>query len=75
MVGGSYVIVEGCLENERTSYAEVKAKLPQIEPKIMNYCEQVSQTVGGSYVILSGCIQNEESSRRALRSGSSKAPF
>lgn len=75
MAGGSYMIVQGCLENERTSYAEVQAKLPRLEPKILQYCEHLARTGGGSYMLLSGCIQNEESSRNALKNGSNKAPF
>jgi hypothetical protein len=59
--GGSYMIEQGCREQEAAAQAELASRT--IEPRILEYCTQVAQVSGGSYGILQGCVQMEERAR------------
>lgn len=58
-VGGSYVMKNGCLEQEQTVYNGLKARWASIPGRAGSYCDEVAHSIGGSYVILEGCIQQE----------------
>lgn len=64
VVGGSYQIEEGCMQNERTSERNLRdMSLPS---EIIKYCKEVSNVVGGSYQIMFGCATNELNAKRSL---------
>lgn len=61
-VGGSDMIREGCLEQEQSSYNELKPRWASVPERTQAYCVNVAQTIGGSYQILEGCLTQEASS-------------
>jgi hypothetical protein len=64
VVGGSYQIEQGCMENEQSSLNELSRM--DVPERIINYCTEVANTVGGSYQILLGCVQNELEAKRQM---------
>ncbi len=63
--GGSYQIMQGCLQLEREAKNSLNAM--NIEHKITTFCKEVAETSGGSYQIMHGCVQMERSARNSLR--------
>jgi hypothetical protein len=64
VIGGSYQIEDGCMQNERTS--EKNLKRTSVPSEIIKYCKEVSNVVGGSYQIMDGCVTNELNAKRSL---------
>jgi hypothetical protein len=60
-VGGSYVILNGCLDQEEAA-ARALASMPPIPERIARWCDEVA-TVGigsaGSLQIYLGCVEQE----------------
>lgn len=60
-VGGSYVIKQGCIEQENDARSEVQ-RMPSTPDRIHGWCDRVAtQGTGssGSYQIYLGCVQQE----------------
>jgi len=60
-VGGSYVIKQGCTEQDNDARGEIQ-RMPAIPDRIHGWCDQVAtQGTGssGSYQIYLGCVQQE----------------
>ena len=66
MAGGSYALEKSCRDMETGAKATLTAR--SVEPKIMQYCDEVSRFSGGSYGLLDSCISMEEQARNAMKS-------
>lgn len=60
--GGSHVIKQGCIQNERDALQTAR-RMADPGERIRTWCEEVATSVGGSYVIYEGCIRNELEAR------------
>lgn len=60
----SEMIKDGCMDQEQSSYDEIKSLWPTLPANIRKWCNQVAKSGGrGSYMILAGCIQQELESK------------
>jgi hypothetical protein len=69
----SEMIYGGCMDQEQSSYDEVKPRWSTLSAHTRRWCDQVSRANGsGSYMTLAGCIDMEESSGRENKKRSFK---
>ena len=68
MGGGSQMILQGCFQQEQSSYNSLKPTWDSLSPTMRNHCNQVASMGGGSYMILKGCVDMELNSANANKS-------
>jgi hypothetical protein len=63
--GGSEMIYGGCVEQEQSSYDQLKESWSDVPRKTQAWCNQVAKASGpGSYMILKGCIEMEATAQK-----------
>jgi hypothetical protein len=56
----SSVIYNGCIEQEQSSYDQLKDDWSLLPSRVRSWCDQVAKASGhGSYLILDGCVRQE----------------
>ncbi len=67
-IGGapSQMILQGCYQQEQSSYNALKPRWDTLPGSLKAYCNDVATLGGdGSYMMLNGCVQQEEASANA----------